>query len=60
MRPVRANGRVMLAPQRFTENGPERFRLKPYAGRLLQFAAGVPLRPNGKYFTQHHRHHSFS
>ena len=35
---VRGDGRVVLAPQRFTENGPEGLRLQPYAGRLLQFA----------------------
>lgn len=38
---VRDDGRVMLAPQRFTENGPEGLRLQPYAGRLLQFVAGL-------------------
>jgi hypothetical protein len=49
----------MLAPQRFTENGPEGLRLQPYAGRLLQFAAGVTLRPNPKYFGQHQSFHGF-
>jgi len=56
---VRDDGRVMLAPQRFTENGPECLRLQPYAGRLLQFAAGVTLRPNPKYFGQHQSFHGF-
>jgi putative restriction endonuclease len=56
---VRDDGRVMLAPQRFTENGPEGLRLQPYAGRLLQFAAGVTLRPNSKYFGQHQSFHGF-
>ncbi|MDR3459617.1 MAG: HNH endonuclease [Verrucomicrobiae bacterium] len=56
---VRADGRVVLAPQRFTENGPEGLRLQPYAGRLLQFAAGVTLRPNPKYFGQHQTFHGF-
>ncbi|MDR3460003.1 MAG: HNH endonuclease [Verrucomicrobiae bacterium] len=56
---VRDDGRVMLAPQRFTENGPEGLRLQPYAGRLLQFAAGVTLRPNPKYFGQHQSFHGF-
>ena len=32
---VRGNGRVVLASQRFTENGPEGLRLQPYAGRLF-------------------------
>ena len=56
---VRRDGRVMLAPQRFTENGPEGLRLQPYAGRLLQFAAGVTMRPNPKYFGQHQSFHGF-
>jgi len=55
---VRADGRVMLAPQRFTENGPEGLRLQPYAGRLLQFAAGVTLRPKTDYFTRHRLFHA--
>lgn len=50
---MRNDGRAVLASQRFTENGPEALRLQPYAGRLLQFAAGVTLRPNPKYFGQH-------
>jgi putative restriction endonuclease len=54
---VRADGRVVLAPQRFTENGPEGLRLQPYAGRLLQFAAGVTLRPKADYFTRHRTFH---
>jgi putative restriction endonuclease len=56
---VRDDGRVILAPQRFTENGPEGLRLQPYAGRLLQFAASVTLRPNPKYFGQHQSFHGF-
>jgi putative restriction endonuclease len=56
---VRDDGRVMLAPQRFTENGPEGLRLQPYAGRLLQFATGVTLRPNPKYFGRHQTFHGF-
>jgi len=56
---VRADGRVVLAPHRFTENGPEGLRLQPYAGRLLQFAAGVTLRPKGKHFAEHRAYHDF-
>ncbi len=56
---VRSDGRVMLAPQRFTENGPEGLRLQPYAGRLLQFAAGVTLRPKAEYFVRHRIVHDF-
>ncbi len=54
---VRGDGRVLLVPQRFTEKGPEGLRLQPYAGRLLQFAAGVTLRPNPKYFGRHQTFH---
>ena len=54
---VRGDGRVLLSPQRFTENGPEGLRLQPYAGRLLQFAAGVTLRPRTDYFTRHRAVH---
>ncbi len=54
---VRDDGRVVLARTRFTENGPEALRLQPYAGRLLQFAAGVTLRPNQEYFSRHRAYH---
>lgn len=54
---VRGDGRVILSPQRFTENGPEGLRLQPYAGRLLQFAAGVTLRPKTDYFSRHRAVH---
>lgn len=57
---VRDDGRVILSPQRFTENGPEGLRLQPYAGRLLQFAAGVTVRPNPGYFAEHRKYHNFS
>ena len=54
---VRGDGRVVLAPQRFTENGPDGLRLQSYAGRLLQFAASVTLRPKAEYFAQHRSFH---
>ncbi len=54
---VRSDGRVILASQRFTENGPEGLRLQPYAGRLLQFSSGVTLRPRSDYFAQHREAH---
>lgn len=56
---VRADGRVMLAPQRFTENGPEGLRLAAYAGRFLQFADGVTLRPSQAHFAKHRSCHGF-
>lgn len=54
---VRNDGRVVLSPQQFTENGPEGLRLQPYAGRLLQFAAGVMLRPKAEYYSLHREFH---
>jgi putative restriction endonuclease len=54
---VQADGRVVLAPYRFTENGPDALRLQPYAGRLLQFADGVTLRPKPDYFSKHRAFH---
>lgn len=56
---VLGDGRVALAPSRFTENGPEGLRLQPYGGRLLQFADGVTLRPKGEYFARHRGFHGF-
>ena len=56
---VQADGRVVLAPYRFTENGPEALRLQSYGGRLLQFAHGVALRPNPDYFGRHRTFHGF-
>jgi hypothetical protein len=52
LRSVRDDGRVVLSLQRFTENGPDGLRLQPYAGRLLQFAAGVTLRPKPRHFAR--------
>ena len=54
---VRSDGQVTLAPQRFIESGPDGLRLSPYAGRLLQFAAGVTLRPKAGYFAKHRTFH---
>ena len=56
---VLGGGRVVLAPYRFIENGPEGLRLQPYAGRLLQFADGVTLRPNPECFARHRGFHGF-
>jgi putative restriction endonuclease len=54
---VQNDGRVVLAPYRFTENGPEGLKLQPYAGRFLQFAGGVTLRPSPEYFARHRVFH---
>jgi putative restriction endonuclease len=56
---VQTDGRVVLAPYRFTENGPEALRLQPYEGRLLQFADVVRLRPNPDFFAKHRAFHRF-
>ena len=56
---VQGDGRVLLAPYRFTESRPEGLRLQPYGGRLLQFADGVTLRPNTEYFARHRAFHGF-
>jgi putative restriction endonuclease len=56
---VLADGRVVLAPHRFRENGPEALRLQWYGGRFLQFADGVTLRPNSEYFARHRGFHGF-
>jgi len=54
---VQADGRVVLALNRFTENGPEPLKLQSYGGRFLQFAPGVTLRPNPQYFARHRTFH---
>jgi putative restriction endonuclease len=56
---VLGDGRVVLAPHRFKENGPEALRLQPYASRFLQFADGVTLRPKPEYFSRHRAFHGF-
>lgn len=56
---VSSDGRVVLAPHRFIENGPEALRLQSHGSRLLQFADGVTLRPNAEYFTRHRLFHGF-
>jgi putative restriction endonuclease len=56
---VQADGRVVLAPYRFSENGPEALRLQNCGGRLLQFANGVTLRPKPEYFGRHRTFHGF-
>ena len=57
---VRKDSRVVLSQHRFTEQGPEGLRLGSYAGRLLQFADGVTLKPNPNYFERHRAAHGLS
>ena len=54
---VRPDGRVIVARERFTEEGPDLLRLASYSSRLLQFAPGVTLRPDTQYFARHREHH---
>lgn len=54
---VRPDGRVVVARERFTENGPDTLCLASYAACLLQFALGTTLRPDPHYFTRHREHH---
>lgn len=56
---VRSDGRVVVADRRYTEQGPDQLRLAPYAGRLLQFAPGVALRPDSMRFAAHRACHGF-
>jgi putative restriction endonuclease len=53
------DGRIVVARQRFTENGPEALRLQPYSGRFLQYAEGVDLRPKSGNFAKHRALHGF-
>jgi putative restriction endonuclease len=57
---VRPDGRVILAINRFKENGPDGLRLQSYAGRFLQFAPGVALRPNPESFRTHRQFHQIA
>lgn len=52
-------GRIIVADSCFKELGPEQLRLNTYAGRLLQFADGVSLRPEPRYFETHRSLHGF-
>jgi putative restriction endonuclease len=54
---ARDDGRVVIAAQRFTDTGPEALRIAPYAGRPLQFANGVKLRPSPEHFRRHREFH---
>jgi hypothetical protein len=54
---VGADHRIMIVAKRFTEHAPEGLRLGSYANRLLQFAAGVTLRPHDRYFASHRKYH---
>lgn len=53
-------GRIVVASARFVELGGEQLKLQPYAGRLLQFANGVALRPNPISFTKHRDFHALA
>ena len=57
---VDGGNRVVVADGGFVESGPEGLLLRAYAGRSLQFAAGVTLRPKLEYFARHRTSHGFS
>jgi len=51
--------RVIVNARRFSENGPEAFRLSSVAGRHLQFDPSAKLRPSVKYLRNHRAHHGW-
>jgi putative restriction endonuclease len=51
--------RVIVNTRRFSENGPEAFRLSSVAGRHLQFDPSAKLRPSAEYLRNHRAHHGW-
>lgn len=51
--------RIVIKPSRFTEAGPEGFRLTRFANRLLQFAPRTNLRPDAACLRIHRRKHGY-
>jgi putative restriction endonuclease len=51
--------RVIVNARRFSENGPEAFRLSSVAGRHLQFDPSAKLRPSVQYLRNHRAHHGW-
>jgi putative restriction endonuclease len=49
--------RVIVAVNRFTENGPEALKLAPMAGRHLQFDPSAKLRPSLEMLKRHRAYH---
>lgn len=51
--------RIVINPRRFTENGPEPYRLSSFVGRHLQFDPAAKLRPSLEYLRHHRAHHGW-
>jgi putative restriction endonuclease len=51
--------RVIVNARRFSENGPEPFRLSSFVGRHLQFDPNAKLRPSVEYLRNHRTHHGW-
>ena len=51
--------RVIVNARRFSENGPEPFRLSSFVGRHLQFDPSAKLRPSVEYLRNHRTHHGW-
>jgi putative restriction endonuclease len=49
--------RIVVASNRFTENGPEALKLVSFAGRHLQFDPGAKLRPAAEFLKRHRHYH---
>lgn len=52
--------RIIVAKDRFTEQGPETMRLHSLAGRHLQFNPSAKLRPHLDLIRQHRQHHGIA
>jgi hypothetical protein len=50
---------VIVNACRFSENGPDAFRLSSVAGRHLQFDPSAKLRPSVEYMRNHRTHHGW-
>ena len=51
--------RVVVAGGRFTDSGPEAFKLGSFVGRHLQFDPAAKLRPDREFFRRHRHYHGF-
>jgi putative restriction endonuclease len=51
--------RILIAPERFQEWGPDDLGLLPYRGRILQFAPQATLRPHSQYLRRHRQQWGF-
>lgn len=54
------NMRVIVNTRRFTEQGPETFRIFSFGGRHLQFDPAAKLRPGHEFLSRHRLHYGFT